>query len=151
MSPRPADRALRKMVAELAVMRSEDVEAILADLGAEQRARVNGLLAEYRGIAPKPAARATKPGLAPAPGLDAIDGLSDWLAVRIRAAANHADSLAWPALGMAGFAMTDAGRTALLAAADKARAAFPARPATPRPADSAGSLAGFLALLRGGR
>jgi hypothetical protein len=145
MSPRPADRPLRKLVAELAAMRSDDVEAILADLSGDQRARVNALLAEYRGIAPR------SPALAAAPAPDVIEGLSDWLAVRIRAAASQADSLSWPQLSMTDFAMTEAGRAALLAAAAKAQAAHPARTVMRKPSDSSSSLSGFLSLLRGVR
>lgn len=143
----PADRALRKLVAELAAQRPDDVEAILAELSGPQRDRVKALLADYLGTAPASASAAT-----PAtPGPDAIEGLSDWLAVRIRAAASHGDGLASPQFGTPGFAMTDAGRAALLSAASKARAAHPAQPAARKPAEATSSLSGFLSLLRGGR
>lgn len=146
MSLRPADRALRKLVAELAALHADDVEAILAELSDGQRARVKALLAEYRGAGLQPSA-----ATAAAQGPDAIEGLSHWLAARIRAAAGDGDGLASPQFGMPAFAMTDAGRAALLAAAAKARAAHPAAPTVRKPAEASTSLSGFLSLLRGGR
>ena len=75
-SPR-ADRALRRLIAEIANLDVEDLGAILADLDSQHRDRVLELIAAYQGSP----ARAL-------PVTDAQDssGLSPWLTIRLTAA-----------------------------------------------------------------
>ena len=54
MSRRYPDRDLRRLVAELASVGPEDLEAILGDLDAPQRRTVTELLAAYAGAAEPP-------------------------------------------------------------------------------------------------
>lgn len=49
-----ASPSLRRVVANLAAVPSEDLELILADLSADQRSRVESLLEAYRTGAPEP-------------------------------------------------------------------------------------------------
>jgi len=82
MPPRPADRALRRILAELAATTTEDVEAVLDILEDDQRRRVAELLAAYIGgeAPPEPPVR-PRPPAAPR-----LPGLSPWLALRMRLA-----------------------------------------------------------------
>lgn len=78
MSPRVADRAVRRLVAELASVRESDVRLILSELSDGQRDRVRVLLASYGG-APDQSA---PPAVPKAPEMN-MEGLSPWLAARI--------------------------------------------------------------------
>ena len=75
MPPSASDKALRRLVAELATTTPEDVAAVLAMLDARTSAQVRALLVAYAGI-----------GDAAEPEIDtaAVDtsGLSGWLAAR---------------------------------------------------------------------
>lgn len=73
MTPRKPDRALRRALAELRRMGSEDREAIIAQLPPVDRARIAGLL---RGDAARPV-----PASPPAPFTEA--GYSHWLLKRL--------------------------------------------------------------------
>jgi hypothetical protein len=75
------DRALRRLVADLASANEADIEAILSELG-PQRARVEGLLAEYAGktVTDLPE---TPPVPVDADSLAEIEGISRWLSARI--------------------------------------------------------------------
>lgn len=69
------ERALRKMVAELAEMPAQTCATVLSQLDEAQGERVRALLDEYRGLGPSP--------LAPPPPIDRRGlppGLSPWLA-----------------------------------------------------------------------
>jgi hypothetical protein len=65
------DRALRKMIAELAEMPAQSCSAVLSKLDEAQRDRVGALLDEYRGDAPPAPVAIDARGLPP--------GLSPWL------------------------------------------------------------------------
>src|SRR5438552_4195023 len=74
MPPPPPDRALRRLVAELAGLRDADADAVLSDLGETHRATVRHLLDGYRRAEP------------PAPhgrAMVSLEGLSPWLAARL--------------------------------------------------------------------
>ncbi|TMJ11832.1 MAG: hypothetical protein E6G94_15010 [Alphaproteobacteria bacterium] len=86
-----SDRALKRLVGELAACSDEDVEAVLGQLGQPERARARALLARHAGVT--------------LGGAPAATGLSSWLAERL-------DGDAATALGM-----TAAAREALRAAA----------------------------------
>ncbi|MGE5566066.1 MAG: hypothetical protein ACM3YN_07930 [Parcubacteria group bacterium] len=80
MSNRRPDKTLRRMVADLAMASPEDAKAILDELDARARQRVEALLAEYRGeVAPLSRAAPVNAIAQPI----AIDGLSPWLAARL--------------------------------------------------------------------
>ena len=75
------DRALRRLVADLAAANEEDIEAILSELGPHRR-RIESLLAEYWGKAtvdetPEPAPEAG------AAALSELEGISLWLSARL--------------------------------------------------------------------
>ena len=73
--PRPtSDRALRRLVAELAMLGDEDVEDILGQLNSSQRDAVESMLAELRG----PYVQSD-----PTPPRIDLAGLSPWLSVRL--------------------------------------------------------------------
>ena len=80
MPPRPSDRALRKLIADLAERPKADVRAVLARLRPLQRERAEELIAEFRG---RPVARPVEPA---SPVVD-TQGLSPWLAARVQVAA----------------------------------------------------------------
>jgi hypothetical protein len=80
MPSRPADRALRRLVADLASLAPDDVEAILGELEPGQRARTQALLAHYIGASPTLAAPSVDDD---AHRLAATPGLSPWLAARL--------------------------------------------------------------------
>lgn len=82
MPPRPSERALRKLVADLAGRPKADIRAVLASLGADERARVEALMAQYRGDGTGLGQRA-EPRAAAATDLE---GFSPWLAARVRSA-----------------------------------------------------------------
>jgi hypothetical protein len=90
MSLLPSDRLLRKLVAELDGLPSADAKAILASLSPQRRARIDALLAEYRGRAvatPRPMALAPEPeGPQVKPPLH-LECLSPWLEMRLNAEA----------------------------------------------------------------
>lgn len=65
MSPFPPERALRRLVANLAAEPSDDIRAILAELEPAERRRVEGLLGEYLG--PTGAASADRAAASPPP------------------------------------------------------------------------------------
>lgn len=79
MPPRQPDRALRRLIADLAERPRADVRAVLSDLAPEQRARAEKLIVEFKGTANAPA-RAE-----PTASVD-TEGLSPWLAARLRTA-----------------------------------------------------------------
>lgn len=142
MSLPPSDRALRRLVAEIADYRPADVASVLEELDADQRKSVLALLEEYKGAA-GPSATAVQPSSLP----PTIPGLSGWLQARI-----DGDGLAAPDLAMSDgylwgedraattFAMTSAARAALLECADGVRP----NPQPGAPLDSASPLLGFL-------
>jgi hypothetical protein len=82
MPPPAPDRAVRRLVADLAATRPEDIEAILDELDDGQRSRVRTLLGEYLGAHQAPAAG--MPVERPRPVV--IEGLSPWLAARLERA-----------------------------------------------------------------
>lgn len=71
--PRDPDRPLRRLVADLAARPADDVEAVLAALAPPVRRRTEALIAEARGRPVDPAPEGT-----------AHEGLSPWLAARVR-------------------------------------------------------------------
>lgn len=80
MAGRPLERKLRRAAAELEALPAEDFDAILTSLEAGQRTRLVAMLGETNATAqtrPPSRGRPSEPG----PG----DGLSPWLAARIRA------------------------------------------------------------------
>lgn len=77
----PSDRALRRLVAEVAGAAPEDLQAILDELEPAQRERVLQLL---RGYAGAPDAGAMTAGSATLRRV--VDGASPWLAARLEAA-----------------------------------------------------------------
>lgn len=83
MPPRPSDRALRKLVADLADRPKADILAVLGDLGSAERGRVERLMAEFRGEPVGSTARAARPV-----AVANVEGLSPWLAERLRTAAD---------------------------------------------------------------
>lgn len=126
MQPSASERALRRLVAELATTRSSDIEAVLDILDEAGRARVRSLLAELAGTSPE-ASVATE-----------IEGLSPWLAERL--------ALSEPTSGTGhGATVTDVTRHALRAAA----AELP-RVARPPPVTAAAK-SGWGLWRRGGR
>lgn len=72
-----SERALRRLVAELAMTTPEDIEAVLAGLDERQRGTVEALLAAYRG---EPVESAPQPINGEA---IRIEGVSPWLALRL--------------------------------------------------------------------
>jgi len=110
--PRPSDRALRKLVADLAERPTADVKAVLAELGSTERERVEQLFAEFSG------AGAALETAGPAVN---TEGLSPWLAVRLRGASGGS---------LKEVAMTPRALAALQAAAGGA-AARPMAPTAP--------------------
>lgn len=106
------DRALRRLVAEIAHVRPDDLHSILDSLDAGQRRTVEGLLERYRGE--------TIAEPAPLPG--ALAGLSPWLSSRLEAA-NGAG---------AGHAMTPIALEALRSAANLPQAKSSAKAAPGR-------------------
>lgn len=110
---RRPDRALRKLVAELAIVHPDDLGAILKGLDEEEQARVEALLAEYR-------TKTVTLDLAPeeaAPPKWGIEGASPWLMERIE------PSPAGGGSAEAGsFSMTETAQAALRAAAEPFRA-----------------------------
>lgn len=76
-SPR-TDRALRRLIAEMACLDVDDVAAIVAELDSQQRERVLSLIAAYR----DPSAGS----LSIAGEMPASAGLSPWLTTRLAAA-----------------------------------------------------------------
>ncbi len=80
------DRELRRLIANLASARPEDVTAVLDGLPPAARERARALLAEYLGE-PLPAQRLIAPEPAPQRPLPSkpikLEGLSEWLAARL--------------------------------------------------------------------
>lgn len=78
MPPRRTDHGLRRMVADLAMLGSDDINAILDSLDTGERSRVERLLDTYvgKGGHGLPAVRPLRSGLEAA-------GLSPWLAERM--------------------------------------------------------------------
>ena len=76
MPLRRSDRALRRLVAELATTTPEDVQAILEGLDKPQREEVRALLAAYLGE-PSTPMKAPEPAAIPT---SKLVGLSPWLA-----------------------------------------------------------------------
>jgi hypothetical protein len=80
MSSASSERALRRLVAELAEAAPEDVEAVLEGLQPDQRAQVRSLLMSYSG---------EPPADQPAPARRKVETedlrLSPWLRARLRA------------------------------------------------------------------
>jgi hypothetical protein len=118
--PHPGpDRALRRAVAELARLHRKDVEAILAELEAADRAALETLLGAYRGRStPRPLREAGEDSR------PAYEGVSPWLLSRL--------------VGKDAPSLTPAARDALRAAAEPFRAA----PPTAAPTAAAPSLLG---------
>ncbi|MFI4973095.1 MAG: hypothetical protein ACHP84_00990 [Caulobacterales bacterium] len=106
---------MRRLVAELATARPDDVDAVLGALETAQRRRVEGLLAEYVGEVAAGGATAT----AIADPRPQIAGLSPWLAARLRDPPRSRRSprtqplSAWGAPREAGFVITLAAQAAL--------------------------------------
>jgi len=105
--PRPgADRALRRLIAELALRPSDDVAAVLEKLAPAERQRAERLLAEFHGRTPSAAAPA-----APETAREVEVGLlSPWLRARLEAKDNGGAT--------ADFKVTPRALQALRAAAD---------------------------------
>jgi hypothetical protein len=84
MPPARSDRALRRLVAELARAHPDDVAAVLAELEPTPRERVQALIGAYLGQAPpEQVVETLEPQAAEA--ADALGlGLSPWLARRVR-------------------------------------------------------------------
>jgi hypothetical protein len=78
------DRGLRRLVAKLARELPEDIEAVLAAMPPPQRRRLRSLLAEHAGVAP-PSKPQGADGAREAVAIE-VEGLSPWLAARVRAA-----------------------------------------------------------------
>ena len=118
-----SDRSLRRLVADLAKARAEDVEAVLAELDAGQRRRVLDMLGAYTGSQEK------AQGFAEAsPGL-MIEGLSSGLGERLAQAARPAGSTGSP------FELTPAAAEALRSSAEEMlELGLAFAPASPRPA-----------------
>lgn len=130
-SPRP-DRALRRLVADLANARGDDIAAVLAKLDAQQRRTIETLLAEYRGAVVSVPVQPTAPA-PPRPEADAFDGVSSWLAARVSdRPASAAPLRLGPDAGGPSLehAMTASALAALRAAAATVRPS-PAPPVTP--------------------
>lgn len=75
-----SDRALRRLVAELARATDEDIEAVLRGLDSHQRVKVAALLARYFG---RPALEAPLPDASNSDEIAELAGLSDWLIARL--------------------------------------------------------------------
>ena len=73
-----SERSLRRLVAQLAAAAPDDIEAVLAELDDDQRARIHELLKSYEGQGASPAS--------PRPSTTTLstEGLSGWLALRVR-------------------------------------------------------------------
>lgn len=131
--PAPApDRALRKLVAELAQATPEDVLGVLDQLPPTHRDEVSALLAAYDG-AP---VQAVRPQMVE-PAVSAA--LSPWLAARARSAG-----------GDLAFSMTPAATAALRECVPAIGVPAPARTSAPTPARARG-VDTLLARLRGRR
>jgi hypothetical protein len=118
MPPRPPERALRRLVAELAALRPADREAVLSELEEAPRTTLQALLDAYREFeqgSPSPRGPKTRT-------IVNLSGLSPWLAMRLDAAvstdptlvASAAEREGWP---LPAFEMTQFARRALAAAA----------------------------------
>jgi hypothetical protein len=110
-----SERALRRLVADLARAPAEDIEAVLADLEPVHRARVQALIVDYLGGSPKPTAQ---PAALRGRDYSKVAGLSPWLAERLGAAepARRSGLLHRKAAAeapSAAFAMTPAAQQAL--------------------------------------
>jgi len=121
MPPRQSERTLRRLIADLAERPRADVRAVLADLAPEQRARAEKLLADFRGTATPPT-RAE-----PAASID-TEGLSPWLAARLRTATGDPAAV--------DFAMTPMAMESLRQAA--AQTGNPRRPPASKPSGGVG-------------
>jgi len=82
MPPSASDRALRRLVAELAGASNEDLQEILSALEPGERRSVEDYLASYVGAggSTPPSIETSRPPL----DLSKITGLSPWLAARLR-------------------------------------------------------------------
>jgi hypothetical protein len=121
MSPPSRDRALRRLVSELAAASPDDVEAVLDRLESRHRETVRSLVAELVG--------AVAPAAAPAHDAEALAaarrlGLSPWLVARLSGAAAAPDAHA---------DVTPAARAALRAVVAELEPAPAEAPAAPRP------------------
>lgn len=116
MRPAGSERALRRLVADLAGLAPADVEDVLTLLEPGQRRQVAALLSAFAGLDVAPVLEP------PAPTF--VSGLSPWLTSRL--ASNDEDD------GLSTVAMTPAARAALRAGAT--RASPDAHPSTPPPA-----------------
>jgi hypothetical protein len=74
------DRALRRLVVELASATRGDIDAVLDELAPEQRERVQALMRDYGALAEAPSASAKARDVA---ALARDAGLSPWLADRL--------------------------------------------------------------------
>ncbi|HEX8527299.1 hypothetical protein [Allosphingosinicella sp.] len=83
MPYRPPDRALRRLVADLASARPDDVEAILAALEPGEREAVETLLEDSRGRRAGAAPAADSRPAKPDEQQWALEGISPWLANRL--------------------------------------------------------------------
>lgn len=111
--PRP-DRALRRAVTDLARLHPEDLALILDALEPAEKARIDALIA---GLGGRPAADDAAAPAAEAEPVWTYEGVSPWLRVRIDPNAPTRRKNAEFIL------MTDAARTALVAAAEPFRTA----------------------------
>lgn len=82
-----SDRALRRLVADLASSDPQDVDEVLSALDAPEAARVRALLADYVGVAVAPGVRQAPPPLADLG--PSLEGLSDWLTLRLVEGGSH--------------------------------------------------------------
>lgn len=135
----PSDRALRRLVAEVATADPEDIRGILADLDAGNRQKVQALLADYLGGL----ADRDQPAAGPHGGFEIpeIDGISPWLAVRL-GRSSHSPGSPEDSTGAPAFDMTPAAWRALQACAA-------ALPPDGRPPHRAVGPRGWLAGARG--
>jgi len=81
MPPSPSDRALRSLVARLAIKQPDDIRAIVNALDPGQRQQIDRLLADYAGTPLQDQGRSEP--LKAEPNIP--DGLSPWLVARLNA------------------------------------------------------------------
>jgi hypothetical protein len=81
--PLPSDRPLRRLIAELATLRSDDVEAIIERMDSGRRQDLRDRLRRY-------VDELNGPSDAGAKGFEAPPGLSTWLAIRLGAIVEEA-------------------------------------------------------------
>jgi len=104
---RRPDKGLRRAVADLAALTTEDIQAVLAGLEERQRESIEALLASYRG---EPARSVSVVHLEQQTGESiAIIGLSPWLAARIERRSQSESSRPGAFAAMSGVEAREAG------------------------------------------